>query len=93
MCLQGGYEVSITQVIDVRYNKHIQDTVIFRYQNIWQREILVNRLNFPIDENLNRWNGMIGSCDFMDAMINMHERVCKMRHAPKWRLKKFTFLM
>ena len=47
--------------------------------NILQREILANRLNFPIGENLNWWNGMVGSRDFMDA-IDMHDWVRKARH-------------
>ena len=42
--------------------------------NIWRREILVNRLNFPIGENLNWRNGMVGSRHFMDATIDTHER-------------------
>ena len=55
-------------------------------QNIWRREILANRLNFPIGENLNWQNGMVGSCDFLDATINMHEWVCEERHALNLRL-------
>ena len=52
---------------------------------------LVNRLNFPIDENLNRWNGMVGSCDFMDAMINMHKLVHEMRHPPQTKVEEIYF--
>ena len=54
-------------------------------------EILANRLNFPIGENLNWWNDMVGSRDFMDATIDTHDRAHEARHALKLRLKKFTF--
>ena len=60
--------------------------------NIRRREILVNRLNFPIGENFNWWNGMVGSHDFMDATIDTHERACEASHTLKLRLKKFLFL-
>ena len=58
-------------------------------RNIWRREILANRLNFPIGENLNSQNGMVGSRDFMDATINTHEQVREARHALELRLKIF----
>ena len=50
--------------------------------NIWQREILANRLNFPIGKNLNWHNGIVGSRDFMDVRIDTR----KMRHALELRL-------
>ena len=59
--------------------------------NIWQKEILANRLNFPIGENLNWRNSMVGSRDFTDATIGTHEQARKARHALKLRLKNSLF--
>ena len=47
---------------DVPYNR-----------NIRRREILANKLNFPVGENLNWRNSMVGPREFMDATINTHE--------------------
>ena len=54
---------------------------------------MANRLNFPIGENLNWRNGMVGSCEFMDGTIHMHERAREASHALELRLKDFTFLL
>ena len=47
----------------------------------------MNRLNIPIGENLYWRNGMVGSCDFMDATINTHEQGHEVRQALRLRLK------
>ena len=60
-------------------------------RNIWRREILANRLNFPIGENLNWRNSMFGSRDLMDATIDTHEWACKARHALELKLKISLF--
>ena len=60
-------------------------------RNIRRREILANRLNFPIGENLNWRNGMVGSRDFMDATIDMHEWAHEARHALELKLKISLF--
>ena len=50
-------------------------------------------LNFPIGENLNWRNGVVGSRDFMDATIDTHERAREARHALELRLKKISVLV
>ena len=59
----------------VAFSIESADSAVIPYnRNIWRREILANGLNFPIGENLNWRNGMVGSRDFMDATIDTHER-------------------
>ena len=53
----------------------------------------MNRLNFPIGENLNWQDDMDGSRDFIDATIDTHEWAPEARHALKLKLKKLTFLV
>ena len=60
-------------------------------RNIRRRENLANRLNFPIGENLNWRNSIVGSRDFMDATIDTHNRAHKARHALELKLKIILF--
>ena len=70
-----------TSLDDIPYNR-----------NIRRREILANKLNFPVGENLNWRNSMVGSRDFMDATIDTHEWACEARHALELKLKILFFL-
>ena len=56
-------------------------------RNIRRREMLANRLNFPIGENLNWRNSMVGSRNFMDATIDTHE------WAREAKVENFNFLV
>ena len=60
-------------------------------RNIRRREMLANRLNFPIGENLNWRNSMVGSRNFMDATIDTHEWAREARHALELKLKISIF--
>ena len=55
--------------------------------------MLANRLNFPIGENLNWRNSMVGSRNFMDATIDTHEWAREERHALELKLKISNFLV
>ena len=56
--------------------------------------MLANRLNFPIGENLNWRNSMVGSHNFMDATIDTHECMgARGETRPRTEVEIFNFLV
>ena len=75
-------------MVIISYKITFNKLYVLYNRNIWRREILANRLNFPIREKLNWQNGMVGSHDFMGTMSGRARET-----RPRTEVENFTFLV